>query len=135
MTYSSFDEPSVTLVEVFTDAYINSPGGASSSDIKYNFSFGDASPATILVANNNDFIRTVTVNVTTVFDGANPTISIGDSGSFDRLFPASSIDLKDGTVEWEYNPNYRYTATTNVLLTINPDGATQGSGTIYIEKG
>lgn len=131
----TFQEPPVYLLETFSDLTIINNGGVSSVDRGYTFSFGDATPISISVANANDFIRTVTVSILTPFNGSSSSLSIGDAGNPNRLVPSTAIDIRDGPAEWEYNPNYRYTSQTAILLTITPDGATQGNGIIYIERG
>jgi hypothetical protein len=104
------------------------------SESSFPFSFGDASPLTILVAKANQLVRTVTILILTPFNGGNPLLSIGDAVNAERLFPSTSVDPTDGNTEWEYNPSYRYGASTPILLSITPDGSTQGSGFIYIKR-
>jgi hypothetical protein len=105
------------------------------TDFQFSFSYGDATPATILIANATKLVRTVTITILVPLNGINPRISVGDAGNVERLFPASAIDPLDAATEWEYNPNYRYSASTPILLSIVPDGSTQGSGLIYIQRG
>jgi hypothetical protein len=104
------------------------------SESSFPFSFGDASPLTILVAKANQLVRTVTISILTPFNGGNPLLSVGDAVNAERLFPSTSVDPTDANTEWEYNPSYRYGASTPILLSITPDGSTQGSGFIYIKR-
>ena len=53
-------------------------------------------------------VQTVTVDVTTAFDGSAPTLTIGDAGDNDRLMTNDYIDLKD-VATYEVTPNYTYT--------------------------
>jgi hypothetical protein len=101
--------------------------------IKIAFSFGDASPTTILTAQAGQRIKTVAIALGIAFNGTAPQLSIGDAASPGRLFPSAAIDPKDAA-EWEYNPNHLFTVATPILLTITPDGSTQGSGFIYIQR-
>jgi hypothetical protein len=104
------------------------------ADFSFPFSFGDASPLTILIAKANQLVRTVTITILTPFNGVNPLLSVGDAVNTERLFPAASVDATDANTEWEYNPSHRYGALTSILLSITPDGSTQGSGFIHIKR-
>jgi hypothetical protein len=104
------------------------------SESSFPFSFGDASPSTILIAKANQLIRTVTITILIPFNGINPRLSVGDAVNAERLFPAASVDATDANTEWEYNPSYRYGASTPILLSIAPEGSTQGSGFVYIKR-
>jgi hypothetical protein len=104
------------------------------SESSFPFSFGDASPSTILIAKANQLVRTVTISILTPFNGGNPLLSVGDAVNAERLFPSTSVDPTDANTEWEYNPSYRYGASTPILLSITPEGSTQGSGFIYIKR-
>jgi hypothetical protein len=99
----------------------------------YTFSFGDATPNQILIADANQLIKTVTISILMPFNGVNPRVSVGDATNPQRLMPSTAIDPSD-VAEWEYNPNYRYSAATPILLTLVPDGSTQGNGIVYIER-
>jgi hypothetical protein len=104
------------------------------SESSFPFSFGDASPLTILIAKANQLVRTVTITILVPFNGVNPLLSVGDAVNAERLFPSTSVDPTDANTEWEYNPSYRYGASTPILLSITPEGSTQGSGFIYIKR-
>ena len=103
-------------------------------EFNFPFSFGDATPATMLIANAGQLIRTVTITVTTPFNGVAPKLSVGDAVDVERLFPASSNDPTDANTEWVYTPTHRYAASTPILLSITPDGSTQGAGLVYIKR-
>lgn len=107
---------------------------AETAEFKFPFSFGDATPATMLIADADQLIRTVTITVTTPFNGVGPKLSVGDAGNVERLFPAAANDPTDANTEWVYTPNHRYAASTPILLSITPNGSTQGSGLIYIKR-
>lgn len=100
----------------------------------YLFSFGDATPNQILIADVNQLIKTVAISILTPFDGVDPMVSVGDSVNPQRLMPFSAIDPSDAATEWEYTPNHRYSSATPILLTLVPDGSTQGNGVVYIER-
>jgi hypothetical protein len=105
------------------------------SDYSFPFSFGDASPSTILMVKANQLVRTVTITILVPFNGTNSQLSVGDAGDDERLFPTGSVDPADANTEWEYNPSHRYGASTAILLFIVPNGATQGSGVVHIKRG
>jgi hypothetical protein len=99
--------------------------------VQVSFSWGDVSPVQVWVAPANALIVTVTVNILVPFN-APAGLSVGDAGNPNRLFPGGMIDAMD-TAEFEWNPQHRYLSSTPVLLSIQQNGATQGSGIVYLE--
>ena len=81
----------------------------------------------------NKKVQTVTVDVTTAFDGSAPTLTIGDAGDNDRLMTNDYIDLKD-VATYEVTPNYTYTnaADTDVLAYFNADSSSTGTAVVTI---
>ena len=79
-------------------------------------------------------ITSVTIDVTTNFDGTGPEITVGDSGDVDRLMTADESDLIDTGVAYESTPNYIYTnaTDTNILAYLTVNGATQGELTVTV---
>ena len=79
-------------------------------------------------------ITSVTIDVTTNFDGTGPEITVGDAGDVDRLMTADESDLIDTGVAYESTPNYIYTnaTDTNILAYLTVNGATQGSLTVTV---
>ena len=76
------------------------------------------SGASVVIGNisSGKKVQTVTVDVTTAFDGSAPTLTVGDAGDTDRLMTNDYIDLTD-VATYEVTPNYTYSnaADTSVL--------------------
>ena len=98
----------------------------------YNYNTG----ASVVLGNisSGSKVTSVTVEVSTAFDGTTPVITIGDGGDVDRLMTADESDLEDALVAYESTPNYVYTAAadTNILAYLTVSGASQGSATITV---
>lgn len=107
--------------------------GTSGDDniMSFSFSWGDVSPNLLFNIPSGDSVLKVEVAVLTAFDAAS-SLSVGDIGDNQRLFPQSSIDL--GAVG-TYNSNiaYTYTSPTNINLYLNLGvGNTQGNGLVFV---
>jgi hypothetical protein len=83
---------------------------------------------------NGSKITSVTVAVSTAFDGTTPYVTVGDGGDTDRLMTADESDLEDTSVAYESTPNYIYTnaTDTNILAYLTVSGATQGEVTVTV---
>jgi hypothetical protein len=98
-----------------------------------NFAFGDATPTTIYTATANIVIKTITVIITTAFNGTGANISIGTLAS-----PTLLMDIDESDVSlvagFETSPNETILSGTVLKLFITPGaGASQGAGKILIE--
>ena len=75
------------------------------------------------------------VTVNTVFDGTNPTLTVGDDSNNSRLLDNNDIDLKDA-ISFVVNPSYIYQGTLDADNTIkvyfNDDSSTQGNVTVAV---
>lgn len=113
------------------------PGAAGASGIASPptpFAFGDASPRTLFTTAAASLVLAVSVNITTPFNGAAPSIRIGTAAQPELLIAAVQSDLTVAT-EFEVNPNLVLGAAQEVLITLVPGaGATQGAGWIVIEQ-
>jgi hypothetical protein len=97
------------------------------------FSWGDATPRVIVAVPANTTILTAQIIIVTPFNGVGAALSLGDSGNPERLI---GIGQNDPTSwgEYETNPGYEYTSSTQIILTITPGtGNSQGSGIINLE--
>lgn len=96
------------------------------------FSYGDATPATILLAPANTLILKIECNLFTSFNGTNPLISVGDANNTTRFLDSTTIDVFESAT-YEVNPNFLYLVETaiNLYLTID-NSTTQGAGIINI---
>jgi hypothetical protein len=105
-------------------------GGGGSTDL--SFSFGDSSPANVIVAASGQLIESVKILILTTFDGVGAALEVGDAGQSDRLLSQNQVNPSIAAT-YESNPNYTYGASTQIELTITPGtGASQGSGLLII---
>jgi|GEM_PF-5428959 len=97
-----------------------------------SFSFGDASPVNVIIAQVGQLIESVKILILTPFDGVGASLEVGDVGQSDRLLLQNQVNPSVAAT-YESNPNYTYGSITQIELTINPGtGATQGSGLLVI---
>lgn len=109
-------------------------GASGSTSPPTPFAFGDASPRTLFTTVASSLVLAVSVNITTPFNGAAPSMRIGTAAQPELLLAAAQIDLTVAT-EFEVNPNLVLGAGQGVLITLVPGaGATQGAGWIVIEQ-
>ena len=91
--------------------------------------------ASVVIGNisQNKKVQTVTVDVTTAFDGTSPTLTVGDAGDTDRLMTNDYLDLTD-VATYEATPNFTYTnaTDTSILAYFDADCSTTGTAVITI---
>ena len=91
--------------------------------------------ASVVIGNisQNKKVQTVTVDVTTAFDGTSPTLTVGDAGDTDRLMTNDYLDLTD-IATYEATPNFTYTnaTDTSILAYFDADSSTTGTAVITI---
>ena len=108
-------------------------GAAGQSIAPVNFAYGDSSPRIIIPALTSKIVLAVNINITTPFDGAGASLSIGTLANPALLVDPMQLDLSVAT-EFEINPNVKFTTPADIYLTITPGaGATQGTGWIVVE--
>lgn len=78
-------------------------------------------------------VTSVTVNVTTAFDGSAPTLTVGDGSDNNRLQEADDNDLKD-VFAYESTPNFVYSSATDesILVYFNADSSTTGTAVVTV---
>lgn len=104
-----------------------------SSDIKVAFSYTSASPVALGIVGVGKRIISASVILDIPFDGSAPEISLGIAG-FPELLIAANELVPKVSAEYNFSPNYVVTSSPIMLLLyIDPDGSTAGSGTILIE--
>jgi hypothetical protein len=110
---------------------IGNPGGPGTATLMHVFSWGDAQPQTLFVANDGGFIAKVEVIITTPFD-AHVTLSVGYSADHERLMFTDENDPSAlGT--YQSNPNYRVSGSTAIVFYKTLIGnVSAGSGTLFI---
>lgn len=97
----------------------------------FAFNFSTPSPATLFSIPANGRILTVGIQITTAFDDAAASLSIGDGGNPSRLMTMNQ-NIPSEIGESESHVGYQYVASTPILLTISPGISTQGAGVAYI---
>lgn len=117
---------------VFSDipsAFLNS----LTTPLSVPFSFGDSSPVTLGSVLANKLVESVTIFITTAFDGAGASLTVGDVGNVARLMPSTANDPATAG-GYGAHPGISYGGTTSLLLTITPgSGATTGAGLVLIK--
>jgi hypothetical protein len=113
------------------------PGAGSNAGLDsapLAFAFGDASPRNMLPVLANQTVLQVNINITTPFNGAGASFSLGTFAQPELLVSPQNVDLGIPT-EFEVNPNVLLTAPTDIVLTLNAGaGATQGAGWLVIQR-
>jgi hypothetical protein len=107
-----------------------SGGGSSIAEIA--FSYGDATPRTIHTTVDTRRVWQVLLAIDVPFNGASPSLAVGDAGDADRLMAATQNDpLTIGV--YATQPAHEYASGTAITLTIVPgSGASAGSGKIQL---
>jgi hypothetical protein len=103
----------------------------SSNSLRIPFAYNTPSPIALITALNGSFVSRTIVEVTTAFNGASPTLKIGEAGTTDRLMATTECDLKI-IGQYETSPLYEYPGDTDVIATLVPSGSTQGAGVITL---
>lgn len=108
-------------------------GSGPGSNPPINFSYGDASPATIFTVPVDSEVVSVQLQIETPFDGVGAQVRIGTSGLPGRLLDTFHSDPSVAGV-YEATPRVQLAAGTQILLTITPgSGASAGTGQIILE--
>jgi len=118
-------------------AFYAIPGGATNilgideTDIVH----GDSSPVAMFTKPAGALIPLITVHVDTAFNGTNPTLSIGPSGTPSKYVGTTDVDLK--TVgQYEINPGVPLDAGSEAILaTYSSDGSSAGALRIITQYG
>jgi hypothetical protein len=107
----------------------------ASTNVQYgytaNLAFGTASPLAVRANAVGRAVR-VKVQVTTPFDGTNPTLQVGDAGDTDRLMATTEVNLKAVGI-YVAECYYDYTVATNIIATYAADSSTAGAATVTVE--
>ncbi len=99
----------------------------------FPFSFGDATPKNLMVAENGKHIVEVGVFIQTPFNGEGASPAVGDTAQPERLMPTAG-NIPGASNTCTAHPNHSYGSDTQVMLTINPGtGATRGAGLVMIQ--
>jgi hypothetical protein len=97
----------------------------------YAFSWGDASPALIVIAPAGKVIYKTELVLLTAFDSPS-ALTVGDGGDNSRLFFVDNLDLT-ATGTYESNTTHIYIAPTDIKLYLTIGvGTTQGNGILLV---
>lgn len=108
------------------------PGPTGAASVEFNFAFGDATPATVVIVPAGKLVYGVQIHIRVPFDGVGAALVVGDAAQADRLMKANENDVSSvgGNTT---APAHAYAVDTQVLLGITPGaGATQGSGILIL---
>ena len=93
------------------------------------------SGASVVIGNisSGKKVTSVTVNVTSAFDGSEPTVTVGDASVNNRLQEADDNDLKEAYA-YESTPNFVYSSATDesILVYFNADSSTTGTAVVTV---
>ena len=104
------------------------PGGVN----LMTFSYGDATPATIMLANANSLVAEVQLYILEAFDGVGAAITVGDAVNDIRFMNAFEND-PSMIATFNTYPTVKLNAVTDISLYITPGaGAGHGSGLVVI---
>jgi hypothetical protein len=95
------------------------------------FAFNSASPLLILAIPAGARIISTSVQITTAFDDAAATLTVGDSGDTDRLMTIDQ-NVPNETGEYESSAPHQYGAITDINLYISAGTSTMGAGVVVI---
>lgn len=99
-----------------------------------NFSFGDASPATIWTTPHTLHVVLTRVVVLTPFNGAGASVKVGTVANDQLLFEPGAAELSQAAA-WEFNSDAQLLSAESIKVTITPgSGASAGTGRIIIDS-
>ena len=129
------ETPTLEHVEIGIQGPVGPRGLDGSSGngnaVLYNFGWGDATPAEIVIVPAGKVAFKVEVVIKTAFDVV-PTFSIGDSVDNSRLLTNTDIDAQTAGT-YQTNPGHLYATQTPINLYLTPgSGTSTGNGLILI---
>ncbi len=104
----------------------------SSISVQTSFAWGDATPLMLGTCPAGRVVVNVMIAIMTPFDGASPSLTIGDDADNSRLMTAAENDPTNADL-YVATPLHEYVASTYMKLWITPGGgASAGTGTVFI---
>jgi hypothetical protein len=121
-----------SLIEIYEGGVI-STGEPGSNDLLVPFSYGDASPIT-LIPGFVGLLLIVEVFLLVPFSDSAASFSVGVAGDLDLLFrPNQAIFTEAGS--YNSRPQIRFTVPTDIQMAIATGSSTAGSGIIKFTQG
>jgi hypothetical protein len=79
----------------------------------------------------NGRVSGVWINVTQIFNGLAPTLTVGDAGDADRFVATTEVDLKTVGL-YKMDASHLFSISTQVYATVVPDSSTTGAANITL---
>lgn len=99
--------------------------------VKIPFGFNSDATTNLFVIPTDGVVISVTIIVSTAFDGVGATAQVGDAAVTDRLME-SADSLLSQSGSYTVYPSYQYGIATQLTLTLNVAGSTIGSGIVAV---
>ena len=99
---------------------------------EFIFNYGDATPKLLMTVPAGKMVLSIVIYITTGFNGSDATISIGDASNYSSLVASTDTNIGSES-NWTITPGVYFGSDTEIFLTINASGSTQGSGLIVLQ--
>jgi hypothetical protein len=118
---------------VVTLDYTTAGGSNNQATDTTTLVFGTSSPETMFTLPANAVVDRILVVVDTAFDGTNPTVSIGVSGTASKFMPATASDLTTlGIYEYDASDVATSGSTQAIIATYSAGGSSVGSARMIV---
>ena len=111
-------------------------GGGSGSDyvqqVDLAFDYADTGGVAVIALSNGDQLVEVEIEITTIFNGGSPTLSVGIAGTTDKYMLTSDSAPKQAG-GYMVEDVYAITSSETINLYVIPDGASQGAGVCRVK--
>lgn len=108
------------------------PGSDNDQTYRVQLTHLSAASTVIGLIENTQAVTEITVRVTQPFDGANPTLTIGDDGHGVSYLMSDELNDLKTVGAYDDDVSVYYTANTNLKVYFDADGSTQGSVEVLV---
>ena len=112
--------------------WLKANASATAGSLSFPFSFSDVSPKTLLNLPINTIILRTHIKIINAFNGTAPLLSVGIAGNTGRFMATTENDPKI-IDSYDNSNNDVLDAASDIILTINPDSSSVGTGLVIIE--
>lgn len=127
------DEGITQVIAVGAQGPAGISGDSGLGNIELEFAWNDVTTVNLSTIPADKLILSVQIFITTVFNGTNPALQIGDAGMINRLMDTTQVNPALVS-EYSVSPLYQYGVDTQTILTITPGaGASTGAGLVKIK--